>query len=173
MLENQSFWNTFMKRYEADVAYVNSVLIENWSILYTLPRIQRGSNIFRRGGNFFPGGGVQMLISIETHITYNFPGGFRPPIPPLDPHMVLVHVHPGNLVLYIQGKRLCSYLVLYLFNSGSGYLISIGTSQGNRRFLVPDWTQEAGPGTRKVSFFFFFFLFKNKLSKLGSSLLLV
>ena len=24
ILENQSFWNTFMKRYEADVAYVNS-----------------------------------------------------------------------------------------------------------------------------------------------------
>ena len=42
----------------------------------------RGSNIFRMGGgvgsNFFQG--VQMLISIETHITFD-------PIPPLDPHM--------------------------------------------------------------------------------------
>ena len=36
------------------------------------------------------GGGVQMLISIETHITCDFPGegGSGPPIPPLDPHML-------------------------------------------------------------------------------------
>ena len=46
--------------------------------------------------HFFPGEGVQlfsrgvqMLISIETHIcTRYFPGGVSgPPIPPLDPHM--------------------------------------------------------------------------------------
>ena len=40
--------------------------------------------------NFFPlgGGGIQMLISIETHITCDFPGGGSgPPIPPLDPHL--------------------------------------------------------------------------------------
>ena len=67
-----------------------------------------------------------MLISIETHITCDFPGGSGAPIPPLDPHMVLVHVHPRKLVLYIQGTRLLS---LYLFNPGSGYLISTGTSQ--------------------------------------------
>ena len=34
----------------------------------TFPRIQRGSNIFQGGPTFFRGGGVQMLISIETHI---------------------------------------------------------------------------------------------------------
>ena len=28
-----------------------------------------------------------MLISIEPHITHEFPGGVRTPIPPLDPHM--------------------------------------------------------------------------------------
>ena len=39
------------------------------------PRIQRGSNIFRGGG------GVEMLISIETHITCDWGS------PPLDPHM--------------------------------------------------------------------------------------
>ena len=27
-----------------------------------------------------------MLISIENHITCDFPGGSGPPIPPLDPH---------------------------------------------------------------------------------------
>ena len=34
------------------------------------------------GSNFFPGG-VQMPISIETHITSDFPGGSGPRIPPL------------------------------------------------------------------------------------------
>ena len=29
-----------------------------------------------------------MLISIETHITCDFPGGSGPPISPLDPHML-------------------------------------------------------------------------------------
>ena len=28
-----------------------------------------------------------MLISIETNITCDFPGGSGPPIPPLDPHL--------------------------------------------------------------------------------------
>ena len=36
---------------------------------------------------FSGGRGVQMLISIETHITYDFPGGSGPPIPPLDLHV--------------------------------------------------------------------------------------
>ena len=53
---------------------------------YTLPRTQRGSNIFHGGGSIFSTG-VQMLISIETHITCDFPGGgggvrTGPPIPP-------------------------------------------------------------------------------------------
>ena len=45
-------------------------------------------HIFQGGVLLFPGG-VQMLISIETHITItcDFPGGSGPPIPPLDPHM--------------------------------------------------------------------------------------
>ena len=55
---------------------------ENYS--YTLQRIQRQSIIFWGGGvsNCFPGG-VQMLISTETHIcTCYFPGGVSgPPIP--------------------------------------------------------------------------------------------
>ena len=49
---------------------------ENYS--YTLPSIQRGSIIFQGGGGvkLFPGGGVQMLISLETHVrTCYFPGG--------------------------------------------------------------------------------------------------
>ena len=40
----------------------------------------------------YPGGptfsrGVQMLVSIETHITCYFQGGSGPHYPPLDPHM--------------------------------------------------------------------------------------
>ena len=55
----------------------------------THPMFKRGSNIlqggptFSRGGGGGGGGGVQMLISIETHITCNFPGGLRTPNPPL------------------------------------------------------------------------------------------
>ena len=46
----------------------------------------RGSPLFSRGvglSNFFRGGGVQMLISLETHVyTCYFPGGCPdPPIP--------------------------------------------------------------------------------------------
>ena len=51
------------------------------------------SNIFQGGGGgptFFPRGrGVKMLISIGTHITWDFPGGgVRTPYPPLDPQMI-------------------------------------------------------------------------------------
>ena len=48
---------------------------ENYT--YTLPRIQRGFIIIQGGGsNFFPGGGVQMLISLEAQKgTCYFPGG--------------------------------------------------------------------------------------------------
>ena len=46
----------------------------------------RGGPTFSRGeGNFFYGG-IQWVISIETHITCDFQGG-GPHIPPLDPHM--------------------------------------------------------------------------------------
>ena len=51
----------------------------------TVPRIQSGSNFFQGGG----GGGVQMLISKETHLTCDFPGGggVLTLSPSLDPHM--------------------------------------------------------------------------------------
>ena len=49
---------------------------------YNFPRFQRGSNIFQGRGPTFSRG-VQMLISIETHIASNFPGGSGPPIDPL------------------------------------------------------------------------------------------
>ena len=62
---------------------------------YTFPRIQRGSYIFQGGPNFCQGGGVLIIISKETHITCDFPGGSGPPIPPLDPHM-----QKCNLVLF-------------------------------------------------------------------------
>ena len=66
-----------------------------FSLLNLFYSLQRGSNGFiphfpgGGGSNFFQGGGVQVLISIETHITItcDFPGGSGPPIPPMDPHM--------------------------------------------------------------------------------------
>ena len=55
---------------------------------YTFPRIQRSPTFSRGGGPTFSRGGIQMLISIETHITCDFPGGGSgPPVPLLDPHM--------------------------------------------------------------------------------------
>ena len=64
------------------------------------------------GVHYFPsvklfpggGGGVQMLISLETHVrTCYFPGGgdVRIPYPPLDPHM-------GNVIItgqYLSQSR--------------------------------------------------------------------
>ena len=57
-----------------------------------------GDATFSRGGPTFSTG-VQMLISIETDITCDFPGGEGggaggTPIPPLDPHM-----QPRSLIL--------------------------------------------------------------------------
>ena len=55
----------------------------------------RGGPLLSRGGvQLFPGGGgVQMLISVETNIrTCYFQGGVRTPFPPLDPHM-------GNVII--------------------------------------------------------------------------
>ena len=47
------------------------------------PTFSIGVHIFQGGG----GGGGQMLISIETHVTCDFPGGRTPYPPPLDPHL--------------------------------------------------------------------------------------
>ena len=63
------------------------------SLLNLFYSLQKGSNGFIQhfpgGPSFSRGGGVQVLISIETHVTItcDFPGGSGPPIPPLDPHM--------------------------------------------------------------------------------------
>ena len=85
---------------------------------HTFLRIQSWSNIFPGGGgggggsNFSEGGGVQLLISMETHITCDFPGRVWNPFFTLDPHMVLIHVHPRKLVLYVQGTRLLSTVLV-------------------------------------------------------------
>ena len=73
----------------------------------TIPILYKGSRggpLFSKGGGcqIFSRGGVQMLISIETHIrTCCFPGGVRTPYPPLDQHM-------GNVVItgqYLSQSR--------------------------------------------------------------------
>ena len=50
-----------------------------------------GVQLFTGGGGgrvqLFPGGGVQMLISIETHITCDFPGG-GPDHPSVSAHWI-------------------------------------------------------------------------------------
>ena len=42
---------------------------------------------------FLGGGGGQMLISIETHTAYDFPGGSGPPTPSGSAHGETVRVH--------------------------------------------------------------------------------
>ena len=69
------------------------------NLFYSLQRWSNGfitekTILFKgsRGFTFSRGGGgssVQVLISIETHITCDFPGGDPDPLSsPLDPHMV-------------------------------------------------------------------------------------
>ena len=83
----------------------------------TFPRIQRGPTFSRGGGgsNFFPGGAGelqgQMLISIETHVFCDFPGGSGPPIPPLDLHMV----HYCLLCMYFA----VSYISIFVLTADS------------------------------------------------------
>ena len=51
---------------------------------HTFLRIQSWSNIFPGGGggsNILEGGGVQLLSSMETHITCDFPGRVWTPFP--------------------------------------------------------------------------------------------
>ena len=58
----------------------------NFKEIYHFSRFQRGSNIFKGGSNFFQGGGGgggNCLFPIETHITFDFPGGGSgTPVPP-------------------------------------------------------------------------------------------
>ena len=83
----------------------NGFIVEK-TILILYQR-SRGGPLFSRGGgavNLFPGGGgVQMHISLETHVrTCNFSRGLvRTPYPPLDPHM-------GNVIItgqYLSQSR--------------------------------------------------------------------
>ena len=56
----------------------------NFKEIYHFSRLQRGSNIFQGGGVqlFTGGGGSNCFFPIETHITCDFPGGVRTPVPP-------------------------------------------------------------------------------------------
>ena len=77
--------------------------------------LQRGSNGFinkktililyqgSRGVHYFPGGGgVQMLISIETNIrTCYFPGGCPDPLSPSGPVHGQCH-HNGTIIITVQ-----------------------------------------------------------------------
>ena len=83
-----------------------------------------GGATFAREVQLFPGG-VQMLISIETHITCDFSRGVRTPIPPLNPHMQLEIHSPGNLKIRIRsqmyGHLHVLHFILYLHFTASLY----------------------------------------------------
>ena len=54
-----------------------------------------------------------MLFSIETHITCDFPGGSRPPITPLDPHMKLEIRSPENANKITDVRALYMYYISF------------------------------------------------------------
>ena len=89
------------------------------------PIFSRGCPTFSRG----EGGGGQMLISIETHITCDFPewGGSGPPIPLLDPprHAYIIellgHCNGDNFKIDIWawfGNFICSRRKIRFYLSG-------------------------------------------------------
>ena len=80
------------------------VLLQRKLYLY-FTKDPEGVHYFPGGGGcpiFSRGGGVLMLISVETHIrTCYFPGGVWTPYPPLDPHT-------GNVIItgeYLSQSR--------------------------------------------------------------------
>ena len=70
-----------------------------------LTKGSRGGPLFSGGGgvsNFFQGGGVQMLISIETHIrTCYFPGGVSGPPTPSESAHGQCH-HNGTIFITVR-----------------------------------------------------------------------
>ena len=86
---------------------------------YYFLRFQRGSNFFKGWGGgggggggvgvggqlFLGGGGVQMLISIETHLTCDFPGGSGPPIHPSGS----AHANSQLIFLISKGNISCGF----------------------------------------------------------------
>ena len=84
---------------------VQARLPENSSDNFFSPQLYRGCPVVISNKTiifniFQGGGGVQMLISIETNITYDFPGGGPDPLPPSgSAHGETVRVHMPILSL--------------------------------------------------------------------------
>ena len=84
-----------------------------------------------RGGPTFSRG-VQMLISIESHRTCDFPGGLPSPYPPLDPHMKvhlqmqvcfkIIHITVRADTFYALKMFKCCLKILH-----SGIILKVGT----------------------------------------------
>ena len=79
------------------------------------PKEPEGSIIFQEGGPFFSRVGVQMLISIETNITCDFPegSGLLPPPPPLDLHINISTTKLLSNAINMYAKSLFTYLWLF------------------------------------------------------------
>ena len=111
----KTVWTTFYCRFLSpqlinlfySLQRASNGFITEKTILF--PKFQRGSTIFQGSPTFSRG--VQMLISIETHITCDFPvggGGSGPPIPPSG----VAHAHRPFAKLrcmFARKSRTCSY----------------------------------------------------------------
>ena len=97
--------------------FYSFAMVYQWSISkkkHNFSRFQMGYSIFQ-GVQLFPkggggptfsggGGGVQMLISIKTHRTCDFPRwGSGPPVPPLDPHIYSNFPQSPHFAYYNHG----------------------------------------------------------------------
>ena len=77
----------------------NGYFKENYYFL----KVSEGVQLFQGGGQLFPwrvGGGVQWVISIETHITCDFPGGADPISPSGSAHAIsqlIFLISKGNI----------------------------------------------------------------------------
>ena len=96
------------------IAIKNSVFLSSayfTEVKWSISKVQEGVQHFPGGPNFFQGWS-NCLFHIDTHITCHFPGGSRPPVLPLNPHLTLVityayWVHTVCLITY-------AYIIQYM-----------------------------------------------------------
>ena len=78
---------------------------------YDIQRFQRGANIFQGCPSFSRGGGgVQTLIYIEAHITFDFQGGICTPYFPLDRCMRIFARKRKEQFSKLRQSRFCTFL---------------------------------------------------------------
>ena len=119
--DQKKLWQRFFFVFFLVLSLFYSSQMVNFKEIYLFSRFQRGSNIFQGGGGrvqLFPVGS-NCLFPIETHITCDFPRGSRPPVPPLDLHLIL-----------------CSFFYLHLWCCSYQWYFKTFIASGNYWLVV-------------------------------------